>query len=129
MFPTRRLFQAVKQTTSIYGVAVHPSPRPHLISVYQQTLEALKPIPATAVYRQATEALTKQRLGVVEGTENVEEIERTLDVGQIEEVIMQAEDELKLISKMIQWKAWEPLEEPAPKGQWDFFSQPSVNKV
>ncbi|KAI8058387.1 ETC complex I subunit conserved region-domain-containing protein, partial [Syncephalis plumigaleata] len=105
-------------TTSLTGVPVHPNPRPHLIKVYQETLEALKPIPNSAVYRQAAEALTKQRLSVVEQLENVEEIERTLDAGQIEEVIIQAEDELQLVSKMIEWKAWEPLEVPAPEGQW-----------
>jgi NADH dehydrogenase (ubiquinone) 1 alpha subcomplex subunit 5 len=86
-------------------VPVHPNPRPHLIKVYQDTLEALEPIPSTAIYRQAAEALTKQRLSVVEQLESVEEIERTLDAGQIEEVIVQAEDELQLVSKMLEWKA------------------------
>ncbi|RKP25105.1 ETC complex I subunit conserved region-domain-containing protein, partial [Syncephalis pseudoplumigaleata] len=105
-------------TTSLTGISVHPNPRPHLIKVYHETLEALKPIPSTAVYRQAAEALTRQRLGVVERLENVEDIEETLDAGQIEEVIIQAEDELKLVAKMIEWKAWEPLEVPAPEGQW-----------
>lgn len=75
-------------------------------------------IPSTAVYRQATEALTQQRLNIVESTENIEEIEAKIDVGQIEEVIMQAEEELKLVAKIEEWKAWEPLETPAPQGQW-----------
>jgi NADH dehydrogenase (ubiquinone) 1 alpha subcomplex subunit 5 len=105
MFPTRLLFQSLKQSTSLSGVPVHPNPRPQLLAIYQKTLEALKPIPSTAVYRQSVEALTQYRMNIVENTENVEEIERKLDAGQIEEVIMQAEDELNLVSKMIEWKA------------------------
>ncbi|KAI7900872.1 ETC complex I subunit conserved region-domain-containing protein [Cokeromyces recurvatus] len=119
MFFSRTLFQGItKVTTGITGIPVHKNPRPHLIQTYNATLEALTRIPATAVYRQATEALTKQRLAIVESTEQVEEIETKIDVGQIEEIIMQAEDELKLVGKMEEWKAWEPLETPIPKGQW-----------
>lgn len=97
---------------------VHPNPRPHLIQTYNSTLEALKRIPPTAVYRQATESFTQQRLSIVESTENVDEIESKINVGQIEEIIMQAEDELKLVGKIEEWKAWEPLETAAPEGQW-----------
>jgi NADH dehydrogenase (ubiquinone) 1 alpha subcomplex subunit 5 len=75
-------------------------------------------IPTTAVYRQATESLTQHRLNIVESTENIEEIETKIDVGQIEEVIIQAEEELKLVAKMEEWKAWETLETPIPQGQW-----------
>lgn len=89
-----------------------------MIQTYNTTLEALTRIPTTAVYRQATESLTQQRLAIVESTENVEEIESKIDVGQIEEIIIQAEEELKLVAKMEEWKAWEPLETPIPQGQW-----------
>jgi NADH dehydrogenase (ubiquinone) 1 alpha subcomplex subunit 5 len=89
-----------------------------LIQTYNTTLEALTRIPSTAVYRQATESLTQQRLSIVESTENIEEIESKINVGQIEEVIIQAEEELKLVAKIEEWKAWEPLETPIPQGQW-----------
>lgn len=46
-------------------------------------------------------------MGVVNATEDVEAIEETLNVGQIPEIIEQAEDELELISHMSQWKPWE----------------------
>jgi NADH dehydrogenase (ubiquinone) 1 alpha subcomplex subunit 5 len=75
-------------------------------------------IPSTAVYRQATESLTQHRLNIVESTENIEEIETKIDVGQIEEVIIQAEEELKMVAKIEEWKAWEELETPIPQGQW-----------
>ncbi|KAG0747313.1 hypothetical protein G6F57_003697 [Rhizopus arrhizus] len=121
---TRTLFQAVtKPTTGITGVRVQPNPRPHLIQTYNQTLEALSRLPTTAVYRQATEALTQHRLSIVESTENVDEIEAKIDVGQIEEIILQAQDELKLVGKMEEWKAWESLETPIPEGQWQYPSK------
>ncbi|KAI8638975.1 ETC complex I subunit conserved region-domain-containing protein [Parasitella parasitica] len=124
MLFNRPLFQAVtKVSTRIAGVPVHPNPRPHLIQTYNTTLEALARIPSTAVYRQATESLTQQRLSIVESTEDVQEIESKINVGQIEEIIMQAEDELKMVAKMEEWKAWEPLEAPIPKGQWVYPSK------
>merc|ERR1712183_985206 len=30
----------------------------------------------------------------------------------------QAQDELSLVEKMVEWKSWEPLIDPAPPGQW-----------
>ncbi|KAG0344354.1 hypothetical protein BG005_001871 [Podila minutissima] len=121
MFATRRLFSAVtKKSTGIYGLPVHPNPRPQLISLYNDTLKALEQIPKHAVYRQATAAMTQHRLNVVQGTEDIAKIEETIDAGQIEEVVVQAVDELKIVGKMVEWKAWEPLETPAPKDQWNY---------
>jgi NADH dehydrogenase (ubiquinone) 1 alpha subcomplex subunit 5 len=91
-----------------------------LISTYNTTLSAVARLPATAVYRQAVESVTQHRLSVVNSTENVNEIEEKLNAGQIEELILQAEDELKLLAKMEEWKPWENLETPIPKGQWDY---------
>lgn len=93
------------QSTGITGLAVHPNPRAHLVSVYKDTLKSLERLPSHSVYRQATEALTSQRLGVVESTEDISKIEATLGAGQIEEVIVQAEDEAKLVPEMEKWKA------------------------
>ncbi|KAI8379514.1 ETC complex I subunit conserved region-domain-containing protein [Radiomyces spectabilis] len=121
MFFSRPLFQAVtKASTGLTGIPVHPNPRPHLIQTYNNTLKALSRLPSHAVYRQATESMTQQRLSIVESTENIDEIEQKIDGGQIEEVILQAEDELKLVGKMEEWKPWEPLETPAPKDQWTY---------
>jgi NADH dehydrogenase (ubiquinone) 1 alpha subcomplex subunit 5 len=90
----------------VFGLAVHPNPRPHLIKTYGETLKALTRIPPTAIYRQATEAITQKRLKIVESTTNIQEIENKIDAGQIEEVIWQAEDELKLVGKMEEWKPY-----------------------
>ncbi|KAI9255775.1 ETC complex I subunit conserved region-domain-containing protein [Phascolomyces articulosus] len=124
MFFTRPLLQTAKKaTTGLTGIPVHPNPRPHLIQTYSKTLEALSRLPTHAVYRQATESLTQQRLSVVQGNEDVTKIESLINNGQIEELIIQAEDELKLIAKMEEWKPWEQLEVPIPKGQWQYKSE------
>ncbi|EMP32602.1 NADH dehydrogenase [ubiquinone] 1 alpha subcomplex subunit 5 [Chelonia mydas] len=49
---------------------------------------------------------------------NVEKLEDKMKSGQIEEVIIQAESELSLARKMVQWKPWEPLVEESPTDQW-----------
>ncbi|KAG9294528.1 hypothetical protein G9A89_008639 [Geosiphon pyriformis] len=117
---TRALFDVAKKTTTgLYGLPVHSNPRPHLIKTYNETLKILSELPSTAVYRQATEALTQHRLSVVEATENVEEIEKNIAAGQIEEIIWQAEDEKKLSEKIKEWRPWQPLETPPPAGQWN----------
>ncbi|KAJ2726674.1 hypothetical protein GGI07_000397 [Coemansia sp. Benny D115] len=122
---TRALFQATqKLTTGIVGVPVNPNARPQLIELYKKTLSELKTkIPETAVYRQSVEAITVQRLNIVEQNEDPKKIEELINCGQIEELVDQAQDEIKLISRMAEWKAWEPLEEAAPPRQWEYFKK------
>lgn len=76
MRPSIRLSAAVKQgsgryleagnPTGLTGLLTHPSPRPTLIYVYSLTLDRLKQIPESSVYRQSCEALTKHRLRIVD---------------------------------------------------------------
>jgi len=75
MRPSTRLFAVVKSAakyltpnvpTGLTGLPTHPSPRPALLYVYNVTLQRLKQLPTNSVYRQSCEALTKQRLSVVE---------------------------------------------------------------
>jgi NADH dehydrogenase (ubiquinone) 1 alpha subcomplex subunit 5 len=69
-----RLFASVKPgqfleagaPTGLTGLLTHPSPRSTLLYHYNSTLDKLKQIPESSVYRQSTEALTKHRLQVVE---------------------------------------------------------------
>uniref|UniRef100_A0A2K6SRA5 NADH dehydrogenase [ubiquinone] 1 alpha subcomplex subunit 5 n=1 Tax=Saimiri boliviensis boliviensis TaxID=39432 RepID=A0A2K6SRA5_SAIBB len=49
---------------------------------------------------------------------DVQKLEDQLQGGQLEEVILQAERELSLARKMVQWKTWEPLVEEPPADQW-----------
>ncbi|KAL6711034.1 hypothetical protein ACN47E_006909 [Coniothyrium glycines] len=52
--------------TGLTGLLTHPSPRSALIYHYTSTLDKLKQIPESSVYRQSTEALTKHRLAIIE---------------------------------------------------------------
>ncbi|CEQ38788.1 SPOSA6832_00240 [Sporobolomyces salmonicolor] len=138
---TRRLLQAVpavdktapslrsKVSTGITGLSIHPDPLPALVHMYNSTLTLLNQIPASAVYRQSVESITRERLGAVTlagaqgGETAIEGVERQIGAGLIEEVILQAEGELKLAAKMVEWKAWEDLESPPAPGQWEPFRQ------
>lgn len=71
-----------------------------------KTLDAIKQIPEAAAYRANVEKITNYRLDVVNGTEDVEKIEATLNVGQMPEIIEQAQDELELIPYMAEWRPW-----------------------
>ncbi|KAJ9106900.1 hypothetical protein QFC20_003908 [Naganishia adeliensis] len=120
---SRILLNAVRGTkvsTGITGLAVHPDPLPVLTQTYKSTLSLLSQLPAESVYRQATEAVLKQRAAIIEKANgDVEAVERELDSGMIEQVLQVAKDEQSLAAKMLEWKPWEPLQvKPAP-GQWD----------
>jgi hypothetical protein len=77
MRSTSRLFATVRSAskylepnipTGLTGLSTHPLPRPALIYTYKETLNKLKQIPSSSVYRQSAEALTKQRLAILEET-------------------------------------------------------------
>jgi NADH dehydrogenase (ubiquinone) 1 alpha subcomplex subunit 5 len=51
-------------------------------------------------------------------TANVKSIEDKIGCGQIEELILQAKNEMRLAEKMIEWKPWEKLMQEAPSNQW-----------
>ncbi len=129
-FPVLRQAQSVLikaakgNPTGLTGLLQHPNPRPALITLYNITLQNLKKdFPEHSVYRQATEGFTKKRLDVVQSTEVVEEIEQKIGGGLIEELIVQANDELELAKKMAEWKAWEDLEERPLEDQWTYFGK------
>lgn len=110
--------------TGITGIYQHPNPRPALISLYNATLgELSEKFPADSVYRQSVENLTKSRLAIVESNEVIEKIENQIGCGLIEEVIIQANEELELLRKMAEWKAWEPLQEKPLPDQWTYFGK------
>lgn len=83
----------------------------------------MKDIPDDVKYKKAVVELTHHRQKLVEQHEDVLELEKALNIGQIEEVIEIAKDELNLAAKMKEWKAWEPLEHAAPQGQWSHFTK------
>ncbi|KAL5614434.1 hypothetical protein BROUX41_004539 [Berkeleyomyces rouxiae] len=52
--------------TGLTGLYTHPTPRSTLLFLYSRTLERLGALPASSLYRQSVEAVTKHRLGLVE---------------------------------------------------------------
>jgi len=103
---TPALLQAVKKTTGITGLSVHPDPLPELCKTYQATLSLISSIPSTSVYRQGVEALTQRKLNLVQSANgDIAAVEKGLCEGQIEESLDIATDELNLVSNMIAWKA------------------------
>lgn len=72
---TLRLFASVKPVrylqpgapTGLTGLLTNPTPRSTLLYLYHKTLDKLADIPETSLYRQSVEAVTKHRLGLVQG--------------------------------------------------------------
>ncbi|XP_012861546.1 NADH dehydrogenase [ubiquinone] 1 alpha subcomplex subunit 5-like [Echinops telfairi] len=108
----------LKKTTGLVGLAVCETPQERLRILYTKILDVLDQIPKNAAYRKYTEEITNEELNMVKMESDVKRLEAQLQGGQIEEVILQAEKELSLARKMIQWKPWEPLVEEAPANQW-----------
>ncbi|KKA26375.1 hypothetical protein TD95_001415 [Thielaviopsis punctulata] len=52
--------------TGLTGLWTHATPRSTLLFLYNRTLERLSALPASSLYRQSVEAVTKHRLALVE---------------------------------------------------------------
>lgn len=55
--------------TGLTGLFTHPTPRSTLLYLYSSTLDKLKEIPESSLYRQSAEALTKHRMAIVSAVE------------------------------------------------------------
>ncbi|KAM7086871.1 NADH dehydrogenase [ubiquinone] 1 alpha subcomplex subunit 5-like [Molossus nigricans] len=108
----------LKTTTGFVGLAVCESLHERLRILYKKILDVLEQISENAAYRRYTEQITSEKLDMVKAEPDVKKLEDQLQGGQIEEVILQAEIELSLARKMIQWKPWEPVVEEPLANQW-----------
>src|ERR1700694_2832822 len=95
-----RILRSAKWPTGITGLYPNPESRRQLLNVYNATLQSLKSVPEHAVYRQSVEALTKDRMKIVQSTEDTNEIEAKIGQGLVEELVQAAERELLLVEKM-----------------------------
>lgn len=110
--------------TGLTGIYQHPNPRPALIALYNHTLNVLdKKFPKESIYKQSVEALTKNRLDVVQKEEITENIENKIGGGLIEEIIIQAHEELGLANELGLMKCWEELEDKPLDDQWVYFGK------
>jgi len=109
---------ALKTTTRLTGLAVAKNPHHTLGVLYGKILRSCQKMPQDASYRKYTEEIVTERLNHVKSTQDIQELEKKINCGQIEEVIIQAENEAMLARKMLEWKPWEPLVREAPPSQW-----------
>ncbi|BES95985.1 NADH dehydrogenase [Nesidiocoris tenuis] len=110
--------KVVRLTTGLTGLKVSPNPKRTLGILYAKTSRALNKLPADCAYRKYTESIISQRSAIIKEAASVEEMEKKINCGLIEEVIVQAENELQLARNFYKWKPWEKLvEEPKPN-QW-----------
>lgn len=110
--------------TGLTGIYQHPNPRPALIALYNHTLTVLDTkFPKESVYKQSVEALTRNRLKIVQEEEITENIENKIGGGLIEEIIIQAHEELGLANDLSLMKCWEELEEKPLDDQWVYFGK------
>ncbi|XP_059113418.1 NADH dehydrogenase [ubiquinone] 1 alpha subcomplex subunit 5 [Peromyscus eremicus] len=108
----------LRKTTGLVGLAVCDTPHERLTILYTKILDIMKQFPKHVAYRKYTEQITIEKLDMVKAEPDVEKLENLLQGGKVEEVILQAENELSLARKMLQWKPWEPLLEEPPANQW-----------
>lgn len=110
--------------TGIAGLFQHPNPRPALIQLYNHTLEVLEhSFPPHSIYKQSVKALTNSRLKIVQEEEITENIENKIGAGLIEELLIQANEELNLANELSALKVWEELEEKPSDDQWVYFGK------
>ncbi|KAI6181119.1 putative NADH dehydrogenase [ubiquinone] 1 alpha subcomplex subunit 5 [Aphelenchoides besseyi] len=107
-----------KKTTALTGLFVNEHPHHSLKVIYSRILRALQQIPASSAYRVATEEIVQQRLKLVEEEPDMNKLEEKIGMGQLEEVIQQAEYELETCREITKYKAWEPLVGKAEEAQW-----------
>ncbi|XP_063302886.1 NADH dehydrogenase [ubiquinone] 1 alpha subcomplex subunit 5 [Pelobates fuscus] len=108
----------LKKTTGLVGLAVSQNPHERLRILYSKILTVLQTIPQDAAYRKYTEQIVNDRVNAIQTEKDVQKLEAKINCGQIEEVLVQAENELSLARKMTEWKPWEPLIEEPPANQW-----------
>ncbi|KAH8270186.1 hypothetical protein KR018_005443, partial [Drosophila ironensis] len=108
------------QSTGLTGLAVSTNPHHTLSALYGKILRAVAKMPQEASYRKYTEKLIKERANAVAMQKQVFALENAVGCGQVEELIVQAENELVLARKMLGWKPWEKLVQQAPAKQWDW---------
>jgi len=110
---------AKKLTTGLTGLIVSRTPHYTLSMLYTKTLKELAKMPQTSAYRKFTENTIQTRLAIVNSEKDVAVIESKINSGQVEELIVQAENELSLARRFLKKDhPWDPLIGQTPHGQW-----------
>lgn len=97
----------LKLSTGIAYMDVEPFPRMKLMKLYYLCLQELKDMPDEYGYKFLSQELTRFRMSVVDETLSIRAIEEKISAGLVEELIIQAHNEIKLLKIMKRWKPWE----------------------
>lgn len=86
---------------------MNPKAREECIQLFERMIEESKTFPDGVAYRTSVEKTAEQRLSVLrDESKTAESVEKELGV-QMEELQVEALDELKLMPVMLQARAWE----------------------
>ncbi|GMI28595.1 hypothetical protein TrRE_jg8928 [Triparma retinervis] len=106
----RSLSSVTKTTTGLVGLPVHPDPIPALIAANKAVLSALSDIPADAGYRVNATKVANFRIAAAESSNgDISAVEKAVECGQIEELIVQAEDEMEVVEMYVRERLWEDM--------------------
>ena len=110
-FASKEVLSAGKATTGLVGLEVEAKGREKLMLRSLQILKNVKDIPETSGYRQNVEDVYRYRLATCLKYSTIPEIEAAISLGQIEELLLHARDELELIEKYKERRLWEVIDE------------------
>ena len=105
----------LKLSTGIAFLDVEPYPRMKLMKLYYLALDELNQLPDEYGYKHLSRELTRYRMKVVDETESIREIENKIAYGLVEELIVQAHNEIKLLRIMKEWKPWQAIKMAEPE--------------
>ncbi|XP_066591089.1 NADH dehydrogenase [ubiquinone] 1 alpha subcomplex subunit 5 [Prorops nasuta] len=108
---------AAKDATRL-AVAVNKVGITQLLKLHRQMRNLLVQMPENYLYRTTVEQLVNERDDILKKTTNIQEVEKQMQSGQIEEIIHQFKREVDTAKRLIEYKAWEPFDFPAPEHQW-----------
>lgn len=98
----------VKLTTGLVGLEVQPHGREILIKLYEKIMDTVKELPEDNPLKKFYGTIINQRLPILRTVTNVFELEKQLDGGQIEEMIVDAQNQIDhVLPLMLKEKPWE----------------------
>ncbi len=111
IFNYARNLATYKTSTGLVGLEVDPEGKTTLLNLSGDVLESVKKIPEHSEYRKNVEKWFKYISAECSKTDDIKAIEHSMEIGQIEEVIEMAKDELKLVDFYYENKMWDMVVE------------------
>lgn len=98
-----------KISTGISGLKVDPSARSNLFNLYSELKGKLCQLPEDYAYRKGMLAVLDNRSKMIKDEAFTDlDLESEIGEGQLEELVEQAKEEIKLFEKLSnEWKPWE----------------------